>query len=84
MADRSIQSRISEGFGSLHVDTIDANTTPKEQFTESRIVDGKELFLSPEGASQLDAAADRSWTVHVNGSTFERLKAALDEWRAGL
>jgi hypothetical protein len=83
MGDRSIQSRAGEGFGGLHVDTLDANTARTESFSEPRTVDGQTVFVTPEGAQALDLAADRSWKVHVNGTTWQRLRAAIDEWRAG-
>lgn len=83
MGDRSIQGRLGEGFGGLHIENIDANTTATEQFTEERTVAGKNVFVSPEGAQQLDAGADKSWTLHVNGSTWDRLKAQISEWRDG-
>ncbi len=83
MGDRSIQSRAGEGFGGLHVETVDANSTQTEAFTEERTVARQTVFVSPEAAQALDAASDRSWSVHVNGTTWQRLKAMFDEWRAG-
>jgi len=83
MGDRSIQSRAGEGFGGLHVDTVDANTTQTATFSEQRTVAGQTLFVSPEGAQALDLANDRSWSVHASGTTWQRLKAAIDEWRSG-
>lgn len=81
MGDRSIQSRAGEGFGGLHVDTVDASSKQTEVFSEQRVVDGQTVFLAPESAQQLDGS-DRNWTVHVNGSTWDRLKAAIEEWRS--
>ena len=65
----------------MHVDSVDANSAQTEAFSEPRTVDGQAVFVSPEGAGQLDASTDRAWTVHVSGTTWERLKAAIDEWR---
>ena len=83
MGDRSIMSRAGEGFGALHVETVDANTTPTEAFTQARVVDGQTVFVSEEGAQALDLATDRSWSVHVNGNTWQRLKATIEAWRSG-
>ena len=65
----------------MHVETLDANSSQTDAFSEPRQVDGQAVFVSPEGAQALDASEDRSWTVHVNGSTWDRLKALIDEWR---
>ena len=81
MGNRSIMSKSGEGLGSLHVDSIDANSTATESFSEERVVDGQTLFLSPEGAQALDLATDRTWSVHVNGHTWDRIKDAIDAWR---
>lgn len=85
MGDRSIQGRLGEGMGSLHLETFDASSKQTGSYSEERVVDGKAVFLSAPDAEHLDAAlasGDRSWTVHTAGGAWERIKAALDEFRS--
>ncbi len=80
MADRSIQSGYGGTFGGLHVQSVEASSTPNAQFDVERTVDGQKVYLTAEGAGVLDASEDKAWTVHVSGHTWDRLKALIAEW----
>jgi hypothetical protein len=82
MGDRAILGNRSDGvgMGSLHFDKLDANSKLTETFSEPRTIANKTVFLTKVDAETFDAWTDRSVTVQTNGTTFERVKAALSEF----
>lgn len=80
MGDRAIRGSDGLGMGSLHFESVDANSKATEQYTERRVVDGQTVFLSPEGAEKLDSLERGQLSVAVNGTSWDRLKAAIDEF----
>lgn len=82
MGDRAILGSGSEGvgMGSLHLDRIDANSKLTESFTEPRTVSSKTVYLTKPDAERFDGFDPSKTSVHTNGTTIERLKAALADF----
>lgn len=82
MGDRAILGSSSEGvgMGSLHLDRIDANSKITESFTEPRSVGSKTVYLTKGDAERFDGFDPSKTSVHTNGTTLERLKAAIADF----
>ncbi len=81
MSDRAILGSRSDGvgMGSLHFEKLDANSKLTETFTEPRTVGRKTVYLTKTDAETFDGWSDLTVSVQTNGTTFERVKAALSE-----
>lgn len=82
MGDRAILGSRSDGvgMGSLHLDKLDANSKLTESFTEPRTANGKTVYLTKSDAETFDGWTDLQVSVQTNGTTFERLKAAISDF----
>lgn len=82
MGDRAILGSSSDGvgMGSLHLDRIDANSKITESFTEPRTAGSKTVYLTPADAERFDGFEPGRTSVHTNGTTLERLKAAIADF----
>ena len=82
MGDRAILGSGSDGvgMGSLHLDRIDANSKITESFTEPRTVGNKTVYLTKTDAERFDVFDPGKTSVHTNGNSFERLKAAIADF----
>ncbi|MDP1918417.1 MAG: hypothetical protein Q8L14_19375 [Myxococcales bacterium] len=66
--------------GSLNFDRLDANSKISESFTEPRSVGSKTVYLTKGDAERFDGFDPSKTSVHTNGTTLERLKAAIAEF----
>lgn len=82
MGDRAILGSSSDGvgMGSLNFDRLDANSKISESFTEPRSVGSKTVYLTKGDAERFDGFDPSKTSVHTNGTTLERLKAAIAEF----
>jgi hypothetical protein len=82
MGDRAILSGTPSMGGVASMENIDANSRQTESYSEPRAVDGKNVFLTPDDAAKLDSLRGdgANFTVVTNGHTWDRLKAAVQEF----
>lgn len=85
MGDRAILGSMGSGFGSVSsVERLDANSVATPTYSEARTIGSKTAFLTPADAEAFDRWDKPNVSVATNGSTFERLKAAVNELLEGL
>lgn len=93
MGDRSILGSAGSGFGSVStIERLDANSVATQQYSEPRTITSKdafgatstkEVFLTKADAETFDRWEKPNVSVNVNGTTAQRIKAAITEFLEG-